>query len=82
MEKERNEKGRNGKGKRGSRISFGADPKFSLSEKNPKMSANSKSSHGANCFHLGAMNTLYNRLFAPKWKLRIFSQCEDRFQIG
>ena len=33
MEKERNEKGRNGKGKRGSRISFGADPKFSLSEK-------------------------------------------------
>lgn len=44
--------------------------------------ANRENSYGADLLDKVAKSSYCNRLFAPDWKLDIFSQCDYRFQIA
>jgi hypothetical protein len=47
-----------------------------------KIMANWESSYGADLLKMEAKSSYCNRLYAPDWKLALFSQCDYRFQIA
>ena len=61
---------------------FQADPLALSPAKREIFMANWESSYGADLLDKVAKSSYCNRLFAPDWKLDIFSQCENRFQIA